>query len=132
MSIPKKARVKPGITTAAMSDIAFLLIVFFLVTTSFSQDKGLGLTLPEHGASKKIPGRNISKVWINSGGEIMHDGTIVTLEELREGLKQKTAENPKLIVSIKTDSNAYYEYFIDVIDAAKESGNNKISIADPN
>lgn len=131
MPIQNKYKVKPSLTTAAMSDIAFLLIVFFLVTTSFAHDKGLGLTLPEYGAVTKVPQSNISKVLINSGGEIMHDGTIVTLDELRERLKQKTLENPNLIVSIKTDSGAYYEYFVDVVDAAKESGNNKISIAEP-
>ena len=114
-----------------MADIAFLLIVFFLVTTSFSQDKGLGLTLPEYGAQTRVPSRNISKVWINAAGEIMHDSEIVTLDRLRERVERMTLENPNLIISIKTDPDTRYEVFVDVVDTVKEAGNDKISIAEP-
>ena len=42
-----------------------------------------------------------------------------------------TEDNPNLIVSIKTDPEARYEFFVDVIDAIKQAGNDKISIAEP-
>jgi biopolymer transport protein ExbD len=113
-----------------MADIAFLMIVFFLVTSSFSQDKGLGLTLPEYGAQTRIPSRNITKVLVNAAGEIMHDGQIVTLEMLRQRVERMTADNPDLIVSITADPEALYETFVNVIDTVKEAGNEKISIAE--
>ncbi len=127
----KRAHIKATIPTATMADIAFLLIVFFLVTTSFSQDKGLGLTLPPYGSETRVPSRNITRVWINAIGEIMHDQEIVSLDIMQQRIENMTEDNPDLIVSIKSDPDARYEYFVDVVDAIKKAGNDKISIAEP-
>ena len=120
-----------SIPTSSMADIAFLLIIFFLVTTSFSRDKGLGLTLPPAGATTQVPSSNITKVWINSLGEIAHDEEMVNLEQLGDRVKKMTESNPNLIVSIKTAPDAKYERFVDVVDEIKRAGNDKISIAEP-
>ena len=114
-----------------MADIAFLLIIFFLVTTSMSRDKGLGLTLPAGGATTHVPSRNITRVWINSIGEIAHDEQIVNIDELGSRIRSMTAINPDLIVSIKTAPDVRYEVFVQVIDEIKKAGNDKISIAEP-
>ncbi len=127
----KRPRIAAAIPTSSMADIAFLLIVFFLLTTSMSQDKGLGLTLPPSGSSTRVPSRNITHVWINRLGQIAHDGEDVTLERLRAGIEAMTRENPDLIVSIKTAPDARYEFFVDVVDEIKNAGNDKISIAEP-
>jgi len=114
-----------------MADIAMLLLTFFLVTTSMSQDKGLGLTLPPSGLSTRIPSRNITNVWINTAGEIMHDEELVTVEQMGRRIAVMTKENPNLIVSIKTAPDARYEFFVDVVDEIKKAGNDKISVAEP-
>lgn len=126
----KRVRANANIPTSSMADIAFLLIVFFLVTTSFGQDKGLGLTLPPSGTATRVPSRNITKVWINAAGEIMHDQEIVSLDAMQQRVGRMTADNPNLIVSIKSDPEARYEHFVDVVDAVKQAGNDKISIAE--
>ena len=131
MAVKKRSRFSATIPTSTMADIAFLLIVFFLVTTSMTHDKGLGLTLPPHGSSTRVPSRNITKVWINAVGEIMHDQELVTLEMMGERVKNMTVQNENLIVSIKTDPDAPYEFFVDVVDEIKKAGNDKISIAEP-
>ena len=131
MAIKQRSRASAKIPTATMADIAFLLIVFFLVTTSFSDDEGLGLTLPPYGSATRVPSRNITKVLINSVGEIMHDQSMVTLEALGERIRRMSAENENLIVSIKTAPDSRYEYFVDVIDEVKRAGNDRISIAEP-
>jgi len=121
----------PSIPTSTMADIAILLLTFFLVTTSMSRDKGLGLTLPPAGSSTRVPGRNITNVWINAAGEVMHDEELVTVEQMGRRIAVMTKENPNLIVSIKTAPDARYEYFVDVVDEVKKAGNDKISIAEP-
>jgi len=131
MALKKRTRVKATIPTSSMADIAFLLIVFFLVTTSFSHDKGLGLTLPAQGSSTRIPSRNITHVWINAAGEIMHDQEIVTLELMGERIRNMTEQNENLVVSIKTDPDSRYSSFVDVVDEVYKAGNHKISIAEP-
>ena len=127
----KRPRFAATIPTSTMADIAFLMIVFFLVTTSFNQEKGLGLTLPSYGATTRVPSRNITNVWINAQGQIMHDLTEVNIEILGERIRVMTAENENLIVSIKTDPKARYEYFVAIVDEIKKAGNSKISLAEP-
>ena len=132
MSNIRRTRIKATIPTSTMADIALLLIVFFLITTSFSDDRGLGLTLPPYGTATRVPSRNITRVLINAAGEIMHDNEMVTLNIMRQRIAVMTRANPNLIVSIKSDPDALYEYFVDVVDAIKQAGNIKISIAEPN
>ena len=66
----RESRVSPEIPTASMADIAFLLIVFFLVTTTMNQDKGLSLHLPPVGETKEVQSKNILNVWINARDQL--------------------------------------------------------------
>ena len=67
MNLRKRTnRVPPEIPTSSMADIAFLLIVFFLVSTTMNQDKGLSLHLPPVAETKEVREKNICNVWINS------------------------------------------------------------------
>ena len=127
----KRALITASIPTASMADIAFLLIIFFLVTTTLSQDKGLGLTLPPSGMTTTVPSRNITTVRISSDGGLALDKQKVTLLELGSRIKILTGENPNIIVSVKTAPDARYQIFVDVVDEIKKAGNDKISIAKP-
>ena len=129
----KEFRSKAEIPTASMADIAFLLIIFFLVTTTMNMDKGLGLTLPAAGEGKEVPRKNIAHVWINAIGEIALDGAVLTgrFEELRGEVERRLRENDKLIVSVKADEQTEYRHFVGVIDELKLAGATRISIANP-
>ena len=71
MNLRKRTnRVPPEIPTSSMADIAFLLIVFFLVSTTMNQDKGLSLHLPPVAETKEVRQKNICNVWINDQDQI--------------------------------------------------------------
>lgn len=131
----RQGRVLPEIPTASMADIAFLLIVFFLVTTTMSQDKGLSLQLPPVGETKEVKEQNICNVWINDDDEIafyeQRQFTRVAFEQLRPEIERRLAENEKLIVSLKAEREATYRTFVDVLDELKLAGATRISIAEP-
>jgi biopolymer transport protein ExbD len=131
MKIKKKLKVPPSIPTASMADIAFLMIIFFLVSTTMKRDQGLGLTLPGFGQSIKIRKENICNIWINAQEKIALDGKPVSLGEIRPILKAKLAENDKLIISLKTDKQASYNVMIDVLDEIKLTEAKRISLASP-
>ncbi len=114
-----------------MADIAFLLIVFFLITTSLTKDKGIGFTLPAPDSAIRIPRRNITNVRIDSEGVITHDEEQVTPDQLGNRIRMMTEKNPDIYISITTDPDALYEWFIEVTDEIMKSGHVKISIADP-
>ena len=127
----KRKLVRATIPTASMADVAFLLIVFFLITTSLTKDKGIGFTLPAPDAAIRIPRRNITNIRIDADGALYHDKEPVTVDRLGNRIRIMTAQNPDLYVSITTDPDARYERFIEVTDEIMKSGNVKISIADP-
>ena len=64
MLLDKRKEREVSIPTSSMADIAFLLLTFFLVTTSLDLDKGLGLTLPAKGQGKPVPMKNIANAWL--------------------------------------------------------------------
>ncbi len=128
------------IPTASMADISFLLLVFFIVSTSMNQDRGIGMTLPPPGNPMPIPKENIASVWINNRGEVAlkylgQDYITVTLPELRERIERRIIENPNLVVSLLAQRDADYKTFIDVLDELRTVGSrhdwSKISIAQP-
>jgi|TARA_B100001964_G_scaffold89831_1_gene100963 biopolymer transport protein ExbD len=129
------SRVPAEIPTSSMADIAFLLIVFFLVTTTMNQDKGLTLHLPPVAETKQVREKNICNVWINAQDQIAffenEQLTMVALPNLRAGIEQRLAANDKLIVSLKAERGATYRIFVDVLDELKLSGATRISIAEP-
>ena len=82
------------IPTASLADIAFLILIFFLATTTIDVDKGLGLTLPAKGETKDIKKKNIMNLLINQSGEVMLDNNPVEIKQIRQVIEQKLIENP--------------------------------------
>jgi biopolymer transport protein ExbD len=132
MDVKRRQKSNPEIPTSSMADIAFLLIVFFLVTTTMNQDKGIGMQLPPAGESKKIQKKNICNIWVNESGQILINlEDEVPLSQLRANIQQRLAANEKLIVSLKASEETPYDSFINVLDELKLAGADKISLASP-
>ena len=132
MDLKRRQKSDPEIPTSSMADIAFLLIVFFLVTTTMNQDKGIGMQLPPAGESKKIQKKNICNIWVNESGQILINlEDQVPLSQLRSNIQQRLTANEKLIVSLKASEETPYESFINVLDEIKLAGADKISLASP-
>jgi biopolymer transport protein ExbD len=129
------ARVAPEIPTASMADIAFLLIVFFLVSTTMNQDKGLSLHLPAMGEGQEMQSKNICNLWITQEDVIAifenENLTPVPFEGLQAEIARRLAANDKLVVSVLAQRGATYRTFVDVLDELKLAGARKISIANP-
>jgi biopolymer transport protein ExbD len=132
-------RSTPDIPNASMADIAFLLLVFFLVTTTVANDRGLSIQLPPPPEALppdvdiKIQERNLFKIQINSFDNILVEGNPFTgsMRELSDQIKEfvlnngkdpNSSDNPeKAIVSYKTDRGTSHKRFIEVLDAIQRS-----------
>lgn len=126
-----KRRFKGGeIPTSSMADIAFLLLIFFLVTTTIDIDKGLGLVLPAEGETIEIKKKNILNCLINSSGMVLLGGEPVKLKDVSRIVKEKLRENNKLIISVKTHEKTRYKDYVAIIDQLKIAEATRISIAD--
>ncbi|TYB30373.1 MAG: biopolymer transporter ExbD [Candidatus Mcinerneyibacterium aminivorans] len=125
----KARKAEVDIPDSSMADIAFLLLIFFMVTTGFFNDKGLPILLPEEASgAKKLPKKNLCKIFINGRGEYyVDDQRKESVSNIAEYVEQRMKNNSKLVVVIKTDVNAKYNWMISVFDKMREIGMKKIS-----
>ncbi len=129
MELRKREQNKAEIPTASMADVAFLLILFFLVSTIFSSEMGLQIILPEHGEIVKIAKSNIAHVYINEFGAVKIDGEPTEVNLIADRTKDMLVENDSLVFSIKTHPEAAYESMIKVFDKLKHGSADRISFA---
>lgn len=120
------------IDTAGMADISFLLLIFFLITTTFDTDTGIGMTLPpklkDNQEPPPVKDRNMLKVLVNSKGDVLIEEKPSSVNQVRKEVKkhvQNNGSNPdyavnadKAVVSIKTAQQTPYDKYIDVLDEA--------------
>jgi len=117
------------IPTASMADIAFLLLIFFMVTTVFANEVGLQIMLPEKGAEVKVKSENIQRIYVEEKGEVRINGEAVNQDELVDEVKRILAENPKAIFSIKTHPDAQYQYMVKALDKLRLANAERYSLA---
>ena len=119
------------INSSSMSDIAFLLLVFFLVTTTISLDKGISLILPAEGNELEVNKKNIVNILINDRGKVLMDDEPTKIDKIKSVAQRKIASNSKIIFSVLTNKNTKYSDYILVLDQLKQANATKISIANP-
>jgi len=136
MLVKKKRNRSSGeIPTASLPDIVFMLLLFFLVTSTLNTDKGLGMVLPDKGTSVEVNKKNITNILVSASGKVAigsgGDIRIVDVRDLKRIAQQLLAVNDKMIFSVKTDSRTMYKVYVEVIDQLKQANAKRISIADP-
>ncbi|MGB5848741.1 MAG: biopolymer transporter ExbD [Ignavibacteriaceae bacterium] len=126
----KKRSLGATIPSSSMADIAFLLLIFFLVATVIDVDTGIGLTLPEYVPPDEIeevkvdPDR-MAAILINENGDVLLDGKPISLFQIKNTLKPRIIskielpKKKKLIVSLKTDRKTVYSAYISALDQIK-------------
>jgi biopolymer transport protein ExbD len=135
MAMMKKKN-RPGgeIPTSSMADIAFLLLVFFLVTTVFDEERGLSIVLPEAENEVEVSPKNILFLMVQPDGVVnIQRGENPQIQQARASevsaiWRQELANNPNLIAAVKTAPNAPYRFMIDVLDQLQSAGADKISL----
>ena len=125
VQIKKKKERDAKIPDAGMSDIVFLLLLFFLVSTTIDVDTGIGMSLPEYQEEQDfvpISKERLVAVNINENGDVLLNKEIIAIPQISENLMSKIESkinlpsNKKLIVSIKTDRRTNYNLYIQALD----------------
>lgn len=122
------------IPTSSMADIAFLLLLFFLVATVIDVDTGIGLTLPEYVPpdqlkNVKVPKDRMAAILINANGDVLLDEKPIPLLQIKDALEPRIrskidlASTQKLIVSLKTDRKTQYNTYVQALDQVKQAYN---------
>ena len=123
----KKRSLGASIPSSSMADIAFLLLIFFLVATVIDVDTGIGMTLPELSDLDPPPVSKdrMAAVLINENNDVLLDHEPISLFQIKNTLKPRIIskidlpKKKKLIVSIKTDRRTAYNAYISALDQIK-------------
>ncbi|MEL6559795.1 MAG: biopolymer transporter ExbD [Bacteroidota bacterium] len=119
------------VNAGSMADIAFLLLIFFLVATTIGADKGLMMKLPpDEQTEAPLNERNVFNIKLNSANGILIEGDVrENMNGLKNELKDfilnkgknpQSSESPeKAIISLKTNRGTDYRRFIEVLDEIK-------------
>jgi len=128
--IKKTAKATTEINNAPMSDINFLLLIFFLVTTAFAVEQGLPMALPgQQSKSVKLSKDNVLVLQAYDNGSIIARGSgPVAMEDLKKFIENKLNQNSKLVVVIETHPDAEYGIMIDILDELRLANAQRISL----
>lgn len=118
-----------GNVGGAMTDISFLLIIFFLVTAVFIADRGLFLTLPQEDSEPmELKPDQVVKIELTEKNEILVDGKTVKSGQLESALKQIISQKGYPVILIETAPEISYQRVLDTLETAKRAGGNTFSI----
>jgi biopolymer transport protein ExbD len=129
----KKRRAGIRIDMTPMVDVAFLLLIFFMVTTVFRRPLAMEVNMPEPGAKVEVPESNVMTIFVDEDGSMRQrigKGTLepIVWEDLPEVFRQLVAANPDLIVLVKLHRTARYERMVDMMDALDEAHMERFSL----
>lgn len=111
-----------------MLDIVFIMLIFFIVTTSFVKEAGIDVNRPEASQATSQPSANIF-IAVRENGEVWMDRRQVDVERVAANLERLLAEQPTDMVVIQADEQARHGIVVEVMDQIKEAGIAQISIA---
>ncbi|MFS1701912.1 biopolymer transporter ExbD [Aestuariibacter sp. GS-14] len=110
-----------------MLDIVFIMLIFFIVTTSFVKEKGLDVNRPENKPPSDNPTRSLS-IRIDEMGKIMMNGREVDIRRVVANIQTYLAESPTDSAAIQAHKDTEHGVVVEVMNQAKEAGINKVSI----
>jgi len=113
-----------------MLDIVFIMLIFFIVTTSFVKESGIELSRPDPNQSQDQPKTKKKNVFvkIDKANRITMDGLDVDIRAVRARIEQKRAQNPEAIAIVGVDKETETDTVIQVVDAARSAGIEKVSV----
>jgi biopolymer transport protein ExbD len=120
----RKSKAASDIPTASMADIAFLLLIFFMVSTTFRREQPRHLAFPAAKATQPIDEmrRNILHVWIEANGDVYINDARIPMEQVGEVvLPLYRASDRNLMISIRGDRDVPYRYINSVTEELRSA-----------
>jgi biopolymer transport protein ExbD len=120
----RKSKVASEIPTASMADIAFLLLIFFMVSTTFRREQDRHLAFPKADATQKIDEKrkNILHVWIEPDGSVYINDQAVPMEMVADYVLPLYRDSDRrLMVSLRGDRDVPYRFVNAVTEQLREA-----------
>jgi biopolymer transport protein ExbD len=119
--IKQKTRPDAEISQASISDIAFLLLIFFIVTTVFVKESKRNVILPRAESIDKIARKNAVTVYVEPNGSIFIDDFLVEIPLVENIMRRKMAEDYNMVVAFRSDQNTNYGVMADIMNQMRRA-----------
>lgn len=131
----RKKRVGVRVDMTPMVDIAFLLLIFFMVTTVFRRPLAMEVNMPEPDARVEVPESNVLTVFVDKDETLFARQGREPLQklawaDLRPAFEAGTAANPNLIILVKIHRDARYEPMVDMMDTLEDARMQRFSLVE--
>jgi biopolymer transport protein ExbD len=132
MKFSNESKKGPKLNMTSLIDVVFLLLIFFMVTTTFEKQAKLKIQLPE--ATEKVSKQPQSKIVISiseKGAIYLNNNELLNsqYESIASGLKRMLEGDEKPAIVIRADANAAHKYVVTVMDVLADMGFTSVSIA---
>ncbi len=130
MNLQRHREEEVEVNLTPLIDVVFLLLIFFMVSTTFVRESEINLSLPE--ASREAPQQDIEEVAVavDSRGTYFVNGRALLngkLETIRQAIREAAAELTDPVILVSADAKAAHQDVIDILDAARQLGYVRIS-----
>jgi len=110
-------------------DMVFLLLIFFMLSTTFIVTPGIKVNLPKSSAEKVTRDKQEMRVVVTRDNKVFLEKRLVTMPELEQSFRQVAAKNSQVMVIIQADAQAFHGRVVEVMDSAKVAGLSRLAIA---
>jgi biopolymer transport protein ExbD len=127
----RRKKMITGIELVSTSDVAFLLLIFFIVSTAFALDMGLPLLLPAKESARqvlRIRQSNVVTLMVHADNSLTLDGKIIEVDHIKATIEQRLQAQPQLVVVLETHPDANYGMMVACLDELKLSDARRVSL----
>lgn len=124
MSLKRKNKISPAFSMASMTDIIFLLLIFFMITSTMVSPNAIKVLLPQ--GKQQTSAKPLTRVIIDKDLNYYaafgnKDEMPITLDELPAFLQERAAEEPEMYVALYADERVPYREIVNVLNIANEN-----------
>ncbi len=128
MEFEGRARIHSHLDIAPLIDIVFLLLVFFMLTSTFLVPEAIELELPES-ASATVTEITPITVALNASDELSLNGKPIQLQQLRQAIEPLIAESADVAITLKSDAHTEVQQLLKVMDEIRAAGGSNVALA---
>ena len=127
-----RPREEPEINLIPLIDVLLVIIIFLMLTTTYSKTSGLEINLPTADASKQAEQPNEIEVAVTPTGQVLINKSPLTANDVKsiaDALRRAAGTRPDPVIVINADAKATHQAVVDVMQAAQTAGYPHISFA---
>jgi len=129
MAFLRKKREEPRVDLTPMVDVVFLLLIFFMISTTFVDTAGISIKLPESSSQQVAKEPQELKVYLSQDGKIFIKDEPVPLAEFKNRLSQYQTEASETTFLLFADRDTKHGQVVEIMDLARQAGFSKLAIA---